>query len=180
MYRQVIPEITDFRRLDWSKVRHSSGTAGSFLKSREIIRGVKWYYKLSDYDAIIFGGWFMAGGIKNLAWFKNQIPELSAAGKKIIVYGVGGSPADSPEIPAAMRRNFTDEEWNSLKAFYCPGGFNYEKMSGFSKFMMKMFTTMLANKKDASEAEKNMAQMISHSYDISDKKYIEPILAELK
>ena len=74
----------------------------------------------------------------------------------------------------------TDEEWNSLKAFYCPGGFNYEKMSGFSKFMMKMFTTMLANKKDASEAEKNMAQMISHSYDISDKKYIEPILAELK
>ena len=53
-------------------------------------------------------------------------------------------------------------------------------MSGFSKFMMKMFTTMLANKKDTSEAEKNMAQMISHSYDISDKKYIEPILAELK
>ena len=79
-----------------------------------------------------------------------------------------------------MRRNFTDEEWNSLKAFYFPGGFNYEKMSGLSKFMMKMFTTMLASKKDASEAEKNIAQMISHSYDISDKKYIEPILAELK
>ncbi|WP_022932258.1 flavodoxin domain-containing protein [Treponema bryantii] len=136
--------------------------------------------KLSDFDAIIFGGWFMAGGIKNLAWFKKQLPSLSAAGKKIIVYGVGGSPADSPDIPAAMRRNFTDEEWNSLKTFYCPGGFNYEKMSGFSKFMMKMFTTMLANKKDASEAEKNMAQMISHSYDISDKKYIEPILAELR
>ena len=97
-----------------------------------------------------------------------------------IVYGVGGSPAESPDIPGAMHRNFTDEEWKCLKAFYCPGGFNYEKMSGFSKFMMKMFTTMLANKKDASEAEKNMAQMISHSYDISDKKYIEPILAELK
>lgn len=51
MYRQVIQEIQDLRRLDWSKVRHSSGTAGSFLKSREMIRGVKWYYKLSDYDA---------------------------------------------------------------------------------------------------------------------------------
>ena len=49
-----------------------------------------------------------------------------------------------------------------------------------SKFMMKMFTTMLANKKDATESERNMAQMITHSYDISDKKYIEPILAELK
>ena len=135
---------------------------------------------LSDYDAIVFGSWFMAGGIKNLDWFKKQIPALTAAGKKLMIFGVGGSPAESPDIPSAMRRNFTDEEWNSLKTFYCPGGFNYEKMSGFSKFMMKMFTTMLANKKDASEAEKNMAKMISHSYDISDKKYIEPILAELK
>ena len=135
---------------------------------------------LSDYDAVIYGGWFMAGGIKNLDWFKNQIPALSAAGKKIIVYGVGGSPAESPDVPKAMRRNFTEEEWNSLKAFYCPGGYNYEKMSGFSKFMMKMFTKMLANKKDASEEEKKMAEMISHSYDISDRKYIEPILAELK
>lgn len=135
---------------------------------------------LSDYDAVIYGGWFMAGGIKNLDWFKKQIPFLSAAGKKIIVYGVGGSPAESTDVPKAMRRNFTEEEWNSLKAFYCPGGYNYEKMSGFSKFMMKMFTKMLANKKDASEEEKKMAEMISHSYDISDWKYIEPILAELK
>ena len=136
--------------------------------------------KLSEYDAIIYGGWFMAGGIKNLAWFKKQFPAFSNAGKKIIVYGVGGSPADSPEIPAAMQRNFTGDEWKSIKTFYFPGGFNYEKMHGFSKCMMKIFRTMLANKKDAGEAEKNMAQMISHSYDISDKKYIEPILAELK
>ena len=136
--------------------------------------------KLADYDAIVFGGWFMAGGIKNLAWFKKQIPALAAAGKKLIVYGVGGSPAESPEIAAGLKRNFTDQEWNAIKAFYCPGGFNYDKMGAMSKFMMKMFTTMLANKKDATESERNMAQMITHSYDISDKKYIEPILAELK
>lgn len=128
---------------------------------------------------------FLAAGswrveLKILPGSKNSFHPFQLREKKIIVYGVGGSPAESPDIPGAIRRNFTDEEWNSLKAFYCPGGFNYEKMSGFSKFMMKMFTTMLANKKDASEAEKNMAQMISHSYDISDKKYIEPILAELK
>ena len=135
---------------------------------------------LSDYDAIIYGGWFMAGGIKNLARFKKQISSLAATGKKILIFGVGGSPAESPDVPNAMRRNFTDEEWNSLKTFYCPGGYNYEKMSGFSKVMMKMFTKMLANKKDASEEDKKMAQMISHSYDISDRKYIEPILAELK
>ncbi len=136
--------------------------------------------KLSDYDAIIFGGWFMAGGIKNLAWFKNQLPSLSAAGKKIIVYGVGGSPAESPDIPFAMERNFSGEEWKGVKSFYCPGGLNYDKMNFLSRFAMKMLAKSLTSKKDATEKDKDMAQMISHSYDISDKKYIEPILAELK
>ena len=45
---------------------------------------------------------------------------------------------------------------------------------------MKMLVKSLASKKDATEKDKQMAQMISNSYDISDKKYIEPILAELK
>ena len=51
MNTQVITALQDLRRLEWSRIRHSSGTAGSFLKSRESIRGVKWYYKLSDFDA---------------------------------------------------------------------------------------------------------------------------------
>ena len=61
------------RYAEW--IREASGAECVDFKQAKKI-------KLSDYDAIIFGGWFMAGGIKNLAWFKNQIPELSAAGKK--------------------------------------------------------------------------------------------------
>ena len=59
---------------------------------------------------------------------------------------------------------------------YCPGGFNYEKMSAPSKAMMKMFVGALKAKKDKTEEEKIMVEMISKSYDISDKKYIEPIV----
>lgn len=51
MIHKVIKEEKDFRHLAWTKIRHSSGTAGSFLKSQETVRGEKWYYKLSDYDA---------------------------------------------------------------------------------------------------------------------------------
>lgn len=47
---KIIKELQDLRYLEWSKIRHSSGTAGSFLKSYEIINGRKKYYKLSDYD----------------------------------------------------------------------------------------------------------------------------------
>ncbi len=50
--KDVIREKTDLRYLKWTKTRQSSGTAGSFLKSYEVIKGKKRYYKLSDYDKV--------------------------------------------------------------------------------------------------------------------------------
>ena len=136
--------------------------------------------KLADYDAIIFGSWCMAEGISKIAWFKKQMPVLAQAGKKLFVYLVGASPAESPEVQKALRKNFTDDEWSKIKAFYCPGGLNYEQMGWGSKTMLKMFVKMLSNKKDITQKELDQVQMLSKSYDISDKKYIEPIVAEIK
>ena len=52
MDNKVIKELKDYRYLNWSRTRNSSGTAGSFLKSFEIIDGKKIYYKLSDFSQI--------------------------------------------------------------------------------------------------------------------------------
>ena len=49
---KVVLELQDLRYLNWSKVRNSSGAAGSFLKSYDIFDGTKRYYKLSNYDYI--------------------------------------------------------------------------------------------------------------------------------
>lgn len=49
---KLILEKQDLTYLSWSKIRNSSGTAGSFLKAYSDIGGKKTYYKLSDYDAI--------------------------------------------------------------------------------------------------------------------------------
>lgn len=126
------------------------------------------------YEAIIFGSWACAGGISKLSWFKRNLGQWG--GKKLIVFCVGGGPADSPEIEPTLHRNFSESELKQVDVFYCPGGFNYEKMSASSKIMMKMFIKMLAAKKDQTEADREMIKMISGSYDISDKKYMEPIL----
>ncbi len=133
---------------------------------------------MDAYGTIVFGGWACAGGISKLRWFKGNMDRW--AGKKLIVFCVGGSPADSPEIEPALRRNFTDSEREKISVFYCPGGFNYEKMSAPSKLMMKMFIKTLKGKKEQTKEEKETVKMISSSYDISDKKYIEPILACLQ
>ncbi len=48
---QIIHALQDMTYLNWSQVRGSSGTAGSFLKSWEETPKGKIYYKLSNYDA---------------------------------------------------------------------------------------------------------------------------------
>ena len=48
---EIIKELQDYRYLNWSKTRHSSGTAGTLLKAEEIGSEGKIYYKLSRFDS---------------------------------------------------------------------------------------------------------------------------------
>lgn len=52
MNTQLIREKQDLTYLTWSKIRNSSGTAGSFLKAYSELGGIKTYYKLSNYDSV--------------------------------------------------------------------------------------------------------------------------------
>ena len=52
MQKQIIGDKQDLTWLSWSKIRNSSGTAGSFLKAYSDLDGVKTYYKLSNYDSV--------------------------------------------------------------------------------------------------------------------------------
>lgn len=133
---------------------------------------------LTAYDAIIFGGWACAGSISKIHWFKENMDQW--ADKKLIAFCVGGSPMENPEVEVALMQNFNESERKKVKTFYCPGGFNYEKMSVPSRLMMKMFLKTLKAKKDKTQTEQIMVKMISSSYDISDRKYIKPILQYLK
>ena len=52
MKTQIIHENQNLTYLNWSKIRSSSGTAGSFLKATSELGGSKVYYKLSNYDSV--------------------------------------------------------------------------------------------------------------------------------
>ena len=135
---------------------------------------------LFDYDAIVFGSWCQAGRIKKIDWFKKIMPELAEAGKKLFVYFVGASPAESPEVPVTMDINFTAGQKEIVKIFYCPGGLNYDNMNFASKFAMKMLIMGMKAKKNPSEDDLRIIRTLSQSYDSSDKKYVAPIIAEIK
>lgn len=129
---------------------------------------------LDSYDAIVFGGWAVAGSISKLKWFKNNISKWS--NKKLIAFCVGASPIENPEIEEALPKNFTADELKVVRWFYLPGGLDYEKMSLKSRAMMKMFVKMLKATKNKTQDDLNQIRMVSSSYDISDIKYIEPII----
>ncbi|MBR0398993.1 MAG: hypothetical protein IJI10_12110 [Eubacterium sp.] len=52
MKKDLILDRQDLRYLEWSRIRRSSGTAGSFLKSFRTEKGKKQYFKLSNYDTV--------------------------------------------------------------------------------------------------------------------------------
>lgn len=47
----VVKTCQDLRHLGWSERANTSGTAGCFLKAREVTGAETWYYKLSCYDS---------------------------------------------------------------------------------------------------------------------------------
>lgn len=131
-----------------------------------------------QYDTIIFGSWCMAGSICEIAWFRKLMDQDKS--KKYVVFAVGASPIENPEVEVALSKIVLDEHKDICRAFYCPGGLNYGKMKFVSRNLMKMFAKMVANKKDKTDVEKGMAEMIGKDYDISDPKYIEPLVEYLR
>ena len=130
------------------------------------------------YDAIAYGGWSMAGSMVKSKWFIEKA--ASWKDKRLAVFCVGGSPNESPDVEKFLKNVLTDEQRKYIGAFYCQGGIDYEKMNAGSRMILKMFTGALKKKKDASEDLKKMAEMISSSYDISDIKFIDPIVEYLE
>lgn len=133
---------------------------------------------MAAYEAIVFGGWACAGSISKLGWFKENMDQWKD--KKLIVFCVGASPMESPDIAKALKQHFNEPKLEQANVFYCPGGLAYEKMSASSRLMMKMFVKMLKAKKNKTKDDEEQIRWLSASYDIADQKYIEPILTCLR
>lgn len=131
-----------------------------------------------EYDAIVYGGWAMAGSVVNSKWFLQKAALWK--GKRLALFCVGASPEENPDVEESLRKLLTDEQRTYIKAFYCQGGLDYAKMKAPTKLAMKALVAALRKKKDASQKEKDMAEMLSRSYDISDEKYLDPIVQYLE
>ena len=126
------------------------------------------------YEAIIYAGWCMAGMVVKVKWFFERAAYWK--NKKLSIVAVGASPNENPEVDEFLNNLLPDEQRPLIKAFYCQGGINYDKMKFPSRTAMKMFANSLKNNKNSSEDDRKKGEMISRSYDISDKRFIDQVV----
>lgn len=132
----------------------------------------------NGYDTVIYGGSFHAGAIGGIKWFKEQVGKRKDMNK--IVLAVGAMPVGLPAVAQTIDQNFTKEEQQDMKVFYLQGGLSYERMGFVDRQMMKMFSKMLAKKKDATEEERETAKAVAGSYDAADRAFLDPVVAYIR
>ena len=138
--------------------------------------------KISDvrqYDTIILGGGIYASGIAGLSFLKKYINDLQ--GKQLLVFCAGASPYDERAYQEIVSRNMQDK-LSDIPCFYCRGAWDMDAMNVVDRNLCKMLKKAVAKKdpKDYEVWEQALMAAGDKKCDWTDKKYIEPILAELR
>ncbi len=132
---------------------------------------------MESYDLVIYGGRIHAGKIDGYKQFAGKLSDSSTR----IVFATGATPADAKEVIKKMwDNNLTVDEQERIPHYYFQSGLNYEQMNLGDKLIMKALAKMLAKKEKKSEEEQACEQSISHSYDISSKELIAPMIDYIK
>lgn len=134
---------------------------------------------ISDFDTVVFGGRMHAGTVDGLKTAKQLISESHVA--RFLIFATGAMPNEAEStIEEMWHNNLTSAELSEFPHFYMQAGLCYEKMPFLDRMMMKAFRSMMKKKKAKTETDRQMAQAIAGSYDISSKEYIAPLIAALK
>lgn len=131
---------------------------------------------LNKYDTIIYGGSLYAVGIIGVNLITKNINKLKE--KKIVVFATGASPSRNEGINEVIDKNFTIEQQKYIKFFYLRGGFNYNKLNPFDKFLMTLLRWKIKNKKkeELSSDEIGMLAIYDKPVDFTSKKNIDKII----
>lgn len=133
-------------------------------------------HRLNKYDTIIYGGSLYAVGIIGIRLIRKNINKLKD--KKLVVFATGASPSTDNVIKEVIDKNFSVDEQKHVKFFYLRGGFNYNKLNFFDKFLMTLLKWKIKKKKqeELSDDEIGMLAIYDKPVNFTDKKNIYKII----
>lgn len=134
---------------------------------------------LSGYAAVVFGSRLRAGFLDG--WKKAQKLLAKRGAKKLALFATGAMPNEAEEqIQTMWEQNLTPAERDAIPHFYLQAGLCYEKMGGVDRAMMKFAAWAMTRKKAKTPEDEAFQNAIRQSYDISDPKYIRPLVDYLR
>lgn len=133
---------------------------------------------LMKYDTIVYGGGLYAVGINGLNLITKNYDLLK--NKKLIVFGLGASPARQEICEEVKTRNLTEEQQETIDFFLLRGGFDKRKLTRIDRILMQIMKINLKRKKNPTPDERGMLNAYEHPVDFTNEKYIEPILAKIR
>lgn len=129
---------------------------------------------MSGFDTVIFGSRAHVGMIDGYKKIRQMF--LKSGAKHFVLFVTGATPNNSKEVETFWQQNLSADELRNLPHFYMQSGLCYEKMPCLDRLMMKGFCSMMQKKKNKTEQDKTIEQMITGSYDISSDEYTKPLL----
>lgn len=136
--------------------------------------------ELASCDTVIVGGGIYASGFAFTSFLKKNIGKLK--GKKIIAYACGASPYVKEFIDEVIARNFKGD-LAGIPLYYCRGAYDLKSMTLADRTLCKMLRASVA-KKDPKEREVWEEALMegdeNDGRDWTDRKYIEPVLEEIR
>jgi len=135
--------------------------------------------EIQKYDIVILGGGIYAGGIAGISFIKKNFEKLRD--KKVIVFAVGASPYSEEAISELRKRHFKDD-FEGIPLFYCRGAWNENVMTWKDRALCSMLKKAVAKKDPANYEpwEAALAQALGNICDWTEKKYLEPIIENVK
>lgn len=130
---------------------------------------------LSRYSAVAFGSRLHAGSLDG--WKKAQKILARRGVKKLVLFATGAMPNEAWEaIEKMWAQNLSAQERETIPHFYLQAGLCYEKLGAVDRAMMRFAAWAMAQKKAKTPEDEAFQAAITHSYDISDPKYIRPVV----
>lgn len=134
---------------------------------------------LSPYDAVVFGSRLHAGIFDG--WKKTRKLLTRRGAKQLVVFATGAMPNEAErQIQTMWEQNLILSEREEIPHFYLQAGLCYERMGGVDRAMMKFAAWAMTRKKAKTAEDQAFQDAIRQSYDISDPRYIQPLVSCLR
>jgi len=134
--------------------------------------------RLESYDTVIFGGSLHAVGINGIKVIKKNFDKIKH--KNLVVFASGASLPSEEVLHVIADKNFTPDEQKRIKFYYLRGGFDYNKLPPFDKFIMTLMKKHIERKKKRNmkleQDEIGMLALFEKPEDFTRKEYISELV----